>query len=74
MVLVNQENVLVVPTVGIKPFISGSFCSSNLARSLDYILASYSFRSRATVEEDPGFKQIIPYVVVRHDGSCLLTR
>jgi predicted NUDIX family phosphoesterase len=71
---VNQENVLVVPTVGIKPFLSGSFSSANLDRSLDYILASYSFRSRAVVEEDPSFKQIIPYVIVRHDASYLLIR
>lgn len=72
--LVNQENVLVVPTVGIMPFLSGSFCSTDLARSLDYILAHYSFRSRAIVEDDPSFKQIIPYVVVRYDNSYLLTR
>ena len=65
---------LVVPTAGIKPFLTGAFCSDNLAQSLNYILAHYSFRSRAVVEDDPGFKQIIPYVVVRHGGACLLTR
>ena len=65
---------LVVPTAGIKPLLSGSFCSTHIAKSLEYILANFSFRSRAVVEEDPSFKQIIPYVVVRHNSSFLLTR
>jgi predicted NUDIX family phosphoesterase len=71
---VNQENVLVVPASGIKPLLAGSFSSVRLDRCLDYILANYSFRSRAIVENDPGFKQIIPYVLVRHQGSYLMTR
>jgi len=69
-----QENVLVVPTAGIKSFLTGVFTTSNLDRALTYILGNHSFRSRATVEEDPSFKQIIPYVVVRHEDRFLLTR
>jgi predicted NUDIX family phosphoesterase len=69
-----NENVLVVPTSGINPLLEGVFSSSNLDRCLDYILANYSFRSRAIVEEDPSFKQIIPYVLIRHNDQYLLTQ
>lgn len=67
-----EENVLVVPTAGINPLLTGKFTNANLQRALDFILSNYSFRSRATVEEDPSFKQIIPYVIVRHSGRFLL--
>jgi predicted NUDIX family phosphoesterase len=69
-----NENVLVVPTSGINPLLAGCFTAANLDRCLKYILANHSFRSRAIVEEDLGFKQIIPYVVVRHEDRYLLTR
>jgi predicted NUDIX family phosphoesterase len=69
-----NENVLVVPTSGVAPFLTGPFTETNLQRALDYILANHSFRSRAIVEEDNTFKQIIPYVVVRHGESYLLMR
>lgn len=69
-----NENVLVVPTSGINPLLSGCFTATGLQSCLDFILANHSFRSRATVEEDPSFKQIIPYVVVRHGDRYLLMR
>ena len=69
-----KENVLVVPTSGIAPLLQGNFSASNLDRCLEYILANHSFRSRAIVEEDPSFKQIIPYIVIRHEKRYLLMR
>lgn len=69
-----KENVLVVPTSGINPLLTGVFTANNLDRCLKFILANYSFRDRALVEEDPSFKQIIPYVVVRHGSRYLLTQ
>jgi len=69
---VNEENVLVVPTAGINPLLTGKFTKANLDRALDYILSNHSFRSRAIVEEDPSFKQIIPYVIVRFEDRYLL--
>jgi predicted NUDIX family phosphoesterase len=69
---VHEENVLVVPTAGINPLLTGKFTSAGLERALDFILKNYSFRSRAIVEEDPSFKQIIPYVVARHGERYLL--
>jgi predicted NUDIX family phosphoesterase len=67
-----NENVLVVPTAGINKFLSGKFTSGNLQPALDYILANESFQPRATCEEDPSFKQIIPYVVCRHGDRTLV--
>lgn len=69
-----NENVLVVPTSGINALLTGVFTNTHLERALEFILSNYSFRSRAMVEEDPSFKQIIPYVVVRHVGKYLLMR
>jgi predicted NUDIX family phosphoesterase len=69
---VNEENVLVVPTAGINPLLTGKFTTTNLDRILSFILSNYSFRSRAIVEEDPSFKQIIPYVIVRFEDRYLL--
>lgn len=69
-----NENVLVVPAAGIAPFLSGKFTSAGLERCLDYILSSHSFLNRASAEEDPSYKQIIPYVAVRHQANYLLTQ
>jgi predicted NUDIX family phosphoesterase len=69
-----NENVLVVPTSGIAPLLEGIFSTANLDRCLTYILGNYSFRSRAIVEDDPSFKQIIPYVLIRHQARFLLTQ
>src|SRR3954470_13515356 len=54
--------------------LTGAFTSTKLQQCLDFILTNHSFRSRAIVEEDNSFKQIIPYVLVRHDSRYLLTR
>jgi predicted NUDIX family phosphoesterase len=69
-----NENVLVVPTSGINPLLEGIFSSANLDRCLTYILGNYSFRSRAITEDDSSFKQIIPYVLIRHQDRFLLTQ
>jgi len=69
-----KENVLVVPTAGINPLLTGTFTATELERCLAYILTHHSFRERALVEEDPSFKQIIPYVVVRHEDRFLLAQ
>jgi predicted NUDIX family phosphoesterase len=67
-----NENVLVVPTAGISPFLTGKFTTANLQPALDYILANESFRPRAQCEEDPSYKQIIPYVICRHSNRFLV--
>jgi predicted NUDIX family phosphoesterase len=49
------------------------FVSEDLERHQALIRERHFFMSRAAVENDPGYQQIIPYVVFRHDGRYFLT-
>ncbi len=49
------------------------FVSRDLGRHQTLIRERHFFKSRAAVENDPGYQQIIPYVVFRHDGRYFLT-
>jgi predicted NUDIX family phosphoesterase len=49
------------------------FVSEDLDRHQALIRERHFFMSRAAVENDPGYQQIIPYVVFRHDGRYFLT-
>ncbi|MBX3743911.1 MAG: hypothetical protein KF833_01250 [Verrucomicrobiae bacterium] len=68
------ENVLVVEDAAIRPYLRSKFNTDDLSGLYDTILRSHIFRGRDLVEDDPGFKQIIPYVLVGHDRSYLLAR
>ena len=68
---VHSERVLVVPTELFRRigYFQG-FCR-DVDRYLGELLGPerVSFRPRAEVEQDPGYKQLIPYVIFRHrDG------
>ena len=41
---------------------------------LDLVVAEGTYRRRAEVEDDPSWKQVIPYVVLRDRGSLFLMR
>lgn len=69
-----NENVLVVPAATIRPALEGSFTQAGLERCLELIRRHQSFLSRPLAEEDPAFKQIIPYVLIRHGERFFLTR
>jgi predicted NUDIX family phosphoesterase len=66
-----DERVLVIPTsVFHEVGLFQGFCANvegYLSRILDRTLLSY--RPRSAVEEDPAFKQIIPYVVMRWENQ-----
>jgi predicted NUDIX family phosphoesterase len=49
------------------------FVSQDLERHQAVIREHHFFKSRAEVENDPQFQQIIPYVVFRHDTRYFLT-
>ena len=49
------------------------FVSEDLDRHQALIRERHFFMSRSAVENDPGYQQIIPYVVFRHDGRYFLT-
>jgi predicted NUDIX family phosphoesterase len=72
--LVTSEQVLCVKREDMFP--DGAwhgFVSEDLERHQALIRERHFFMSRAAVENDPGYQQIIPYVVFRHDGRYFLT-
>ncbi|MCL2673975.1 MAG: hypothetical protein FWE92_01435 [Defluviitaleaceae bacterium] len=68
-----NENVLVVETAALLrnfPLKRGLNIIGN--EIFEFILANHQFISRANAEQDPLFKQIIPYVVIRNGDLWLL--
>ncbi|NLF07426.1 MAG: phosphoesterase, partial [Pirellulaceae bacterium] len=65
------ENVLVVPTEVFHRLGHFQGFSSEVDRYLDDLLRSEhtSYRPRDEVEKDPGYKQLIPYMIFRHVGA-----
>ncbi len=65
---VQTERVLVVPTVVFHSIGHFQGFSDQSQRYLDGLLRAehLSFRTRAEVEEDPSYKQLIPYVIFRY--------
>src|ERR1700735_2327356 len=66
-----QESVLVVPRGVIDPLCHGVF-TPEVAPVEKAVLANCRFLERNIAETDYQFKQVIPYVVVRHEDRCLL--
>ena len=69
---VQTEQVLVVPTKLFHDLGHFQGFSADTERYLDELLnpANTSYRPRSEMEEDPSFKQLIPYVIIRHlDGD-----
>jgi predicted NUDIX family phosphoesterase len=65
------ERVLVVPTEIFHQLGHFQGFCSDVERYLDRLLDPENtvYRTRGDVEQDPGFKQLIPYVIFRHRGS-----
>lgn len=77
MSLVETEQVLVVPTSLFHEIGHFQGFSKEVDRYLDELLSPEhtSYRPRSEMEEDPSFKQLIPYVIFRHtdaDGSVMV--
>jgi len=69
------EEVLVVPRAALLP--SGGFhgfSSEGVAEYLATVASRAYFAPRDRVEHDPSLKQIIPYVVLRHNDRIFLVR
>jgi predicted NUDIX family phosphoesterase len=66
-----QESVLVVPRAIIDPFCKTAF-TPDPAPVEKAVLANCRFLRRTQAEKDYNFKQVIPYVVVRHENQYLL--
>lgn len=71
MTQVQTERVLVVPTSLFQQLGYFQGFSADIARYLDGLFdpEQMSFRRRSEVEEDPSFKQLIPYVILKHGDS-----
>jgi len=67
------EQVMVVERERLAPFlIEYGFVRERLDEILDVILDAHFFIDRPTAEISPQYKQIIPYVVIRHGASYFL--
>lgn len=66
------EDILVVPRVVLLPAPVHGFSSNDPGAYLARVRTHAYFAPRHDVEEDPTLKQIIPYVIIRHDGRLFL--
>ncbi|MFZ2492267.1 MAG: NUDIX domain-containing protein [Thermoanaerobaculia bacterium] len=69
------EQVMVVSTADLEPFIKGrtfDVIRDGAEEILDVIEENYSFIDRPLAEQSPQYRQIIPYVLIRHDVSWYL--
>ena len=71
-----MEKVLVVKTEKLAKYISGKtgLLRDDREEILDIIVNHHEFIDRPAAEEDPSYKQIIPYVVLTQKGRVFTTR
>jgi len=71
MSLVQTEHVLVVPTQVFHQLGFFQGFTDDVSRYFDELLSPQhtSYRPRSEMEEDPSFKQLIPYVIFRHTNE-----
>lgn len=71
-----MEKVLVVKTEKLAKYISGrtGLLTEDREAMLDIIINEHEFIDRPAAEEDPSYKQIIPYVVLKQKGRVFSTR
>lgn len=69
-----DEKVLAISRPAIEPFLRQGFFVPEDGRLMGAISDSAVFLDRKLAEEDPTHKQIIPYLLVRHQGRVLLYR
>lgn len=71
-----MEQVLVVKREKIKKFIAGKngLITENVPELLEIIRNEHEYMPRAEAEEQPAFKQIIPYVILRQGDKIFVTR
>ncbi|HEY3246697.1 MAG TPA: phosphoesterase [bacterium] len=66
------EQILVVPRARLLPAALHGFSTAGPEAYLALVRTHAFFRPRADVEDDPGLKQIIPYMIVRHGDRLFL--
>ncbi len=68
----NQEHILVVKRMHLFPETSFQGLSTHTQTILDTITRHQEFKLRPAMEEDPTYKQIIPYLVFKHADRYFL--
>lgn len=71
-----MEKVLAVKTELLAPYISGrtGLIKENREEVVELIIREHEFLPRPEAEEDPGHKQIIPYVLLKQGDKVFATR
>ncbi len=71
----SSEHVLAVPTHSLKKFLTRrGLITENTLEITGIISKKYKFISRSAAENDPSYRQIIPYVAIIKDGSVFCTQ
>jgi len=68
------EKVLAVPRGAIEEFLKQGFFESNGADLMGLLGEKSVFLERPSAENDPSYKQIIPYILIAHAGRYLVYR
>jgi len=68
-----EETILVVPADQLRRVAPKTF-STRTEEALSLVLADHGFLERNLAEHDESYKQVIPYVVIAHEGRFLLIR
>lgn len=69
-----MERVMVVEDARVRPLVQGPFSQEGRDQVYELALGSHRFMDRPAAEVDPAWRQVIPYVVVRHGDRWLLLR
>jgi predicted NUDIX family phosphoesterase len=69
-----SEQVMVVPTANLRPFLTARLIRNQTRPILDVIAAKHFFIDRKIAEMSPQYRQIIPYVLIRNDGDYFVLR
>ena len=66
-----EEQILVIPAAELESIAPFEGFTTEVDAYLDRVLNSptLEFRPRSQMESDPSFKQLIPYVILRHTGA-----
>jgi predicted NUDIX family phosphoesterase len=69
-----NEQVMVVRTVDLQPFLTSRLIRNRARSILDVIAAKHLFIERPIAEVSPAYRQIIPYVLIRNGSAYFVLR
>jgi len=69
-----SEQVMVVRTVDLQPYLTGRLIRDHARPILDLISTKHFFLDRPIAEVSPEFRQIIPYVLIRNSGHYFVLK